>query len=87
MLNSYILPVDECTDEPNDNWHAFVMYNADTEIMPVIINLNTGEDMIKWYLAKGGKERLQTAVDGFASQIESGKYDYEVLRQKRFRQQ
>ena len=79
MLNSYILPVDECTDDINDNWHAFVMYNDETEIMPVIINMGTGENMIKWYIAKGGKERLQTAVDGFIEQIESGEYD-DVLR-------
>jgi hypothetical protein len=72
---TYELPVDEQTNDIHDNWIALVEYDPDAEIMPKIVNLNTGEDMIKWYMDHGGKDRLQLAVDGFVQQIESEEYD------------
>ena len=70
----YKLPVDAGTTDPGDNWTAQVEYDYRTRRILSIINLNTGENMIKWYSANGGEERLYAAINAFIDKIESGEY-------------
>lgn len=70
----YKLPVDAGTIDPEDNWTAQIEYDYRTRRILSIINLNTGEDMIKWYSANGGEERLYAAINAFIDKIESGEY-------------